>query len=64
VNSVRTIRTMTGYIERSFGIVRLVARQTRDATSCASRRERFPATRIDPGPYLIDIRACCAAELS
>ena len=39
VNSVRTMREMTGYIECSFGIGRLVARQARDATSCASRRE-------------------------
>ena len=63
-NSLWTMRAMTGYIECSFGFGRLVARQARDATSCASRRERFPATRIDPGPYLIDIRTCYAAELS
>ena len=35
-NSVWTMRTMTWYIECSFCIGRLVARQARDATSCAS----------------------------
>jgi len=33
VNSIRTIRAMTGYIESSLGIRQLVVRQARFATS-------------------------------
>ena len=33
VNSIRTIRAMTGYIESPFGIGQLVVRQARFATS-------------------------------
>lgn len=64
MNSIKTIRAITGYIENHFGIRQLVVRQARFATSRSSHRKRFLAMRISPGLYLFEALACYAAEVS